>query len=409
MTAAVWALAAVLFGALLAAGGGIARAAGSPGGLPGGTGSGTGSGSGSSGSTGAAAGGNTAGGGTNIGPAQINALGRPDLCWQANGNGSPVTLESCDTAIQGQQWSLTSNGVLMTGTGYCLEARTGAPSGVPLYIDFAGQCGGSPGQIWQFSAATGQLSSSGICAVADGPLVPGTEIVRRGCPPAAGGTLPASRKWSLGYSAVSVQAGRGSGAAGLFSTFVTVANAASAQTAYGMAVTFGLPRGLVARGLHVTGGAAGWSCDTRALTCSGALLAGTSGRVEIAGRLPAGARPGAAYAVSARASVAGTSPGPGPARTTALVNVVVGAAAAGAGNAAVPGAPAGGAPAPAGVLLAALIAGVLLVAGGLVIVMTRRPKAQGRRRRTGGGRGTGGETADPVLPPERAGTGRPFH
>jgi hypothetical protein len=387
--AALWGLVAVVFGALLAAGGGIASASAGRASTPAGTSSNVAAPANIHAGVKLSAGGNisspgagAAGGGTNIGPAQINALGRPDLCWQANGNGGPVTLEGCDAAIQAQQWSLTTNGVLMNGIGYCLEARTGAARGAPLYIDFAGQCGGGPGQVWQFSAVTGQFSSggTGVCAVAGGPITPGTEIVRHACPSTAAGKLAASRKWSLGYSAVSVQAGRGSGAAGgPFTAFVTVANAASAQTAYGMAVTFGLPRGLAASGLHVTGGAAGWTCHTRTLTCSGSLLAGTSGRVELAGRLPAGARRGASYAVSARASVAGTSPGPGTTRTTAAVTVAVGAAVAGAGTAAVPGAPAAGASGLGTVPLAAVIAVVLLVGGGLLIAMTRRPRGQARR------------------------------
>ena len=97
------------------------------------------------------------------GPAQIKALARPDLCWQAGGNGAPVTLARCDPALQAQQWTLTSDNVLMTGTGYCLEATAG-----PLFTDFAAQCGGSPGQRWQFTGATGALTSTGtgICAVA---------------------------------------------------------------------------------------------------------------------------------------------------------------------------------------------------------------------------------------------------
>jgi hypothetical protein len=57
-----------------------------------------------------------------IGPVQINPVGHPRLCWQAGGNGSGVTLQRCDPALQSQQWSLTSNGVVMNGNGYCLEA-----------------------------------------------------------------------------------------------------------------------------------------------------------------------------------------------------------------------------------------------------------------------------------------------
>jgi hypothetical protein len=66
-------------------------------------------------------------GGTTIGPVQISALGHPGLCWQAGGNGSGVTLEHCDRVLQGQQWSLTPDGVLMNGNGYCLEAVPGPP------------------------------------------------------------------------------------------------------------------------------------------------------------------------------------------------------------------------------------------------------------------------------------------
>jgi hypothetical protein len=76
--------------------------------------------------------------GPTIGPVQINALGHPGLCWEAGGNGSAVTLEHCDSAVQGQQWSLTSDGVVMNGNGYCLEAHVGQPADQALFIDFAG-------------------------------------------------------------------------------------------------------------------------------------------------------------------------------------------------------------------------------------------------------------------------------
>ena len=65
--------------------------------------------------------------GPTIGPVQIDAVGHPRLCWQAGGNGSGVTLERCDPAVAGQQWSLTSDGVLMNGNGYCLEAGPATP------------------------------------------------------------------------------------------------------------------------------------------------------------------------------------------------------------------------------------------------------------------------------------------
>jgi hypothetical protein len=121
-------------------------------------------------------------GGTTIGPVQISALGHPGLCWQAGGNGSGVTLEHCDRVLQGQQWSLTPDGVLMNGNGYCLEAVPGRP----LFIDFAAQCAGASSQLWQHHS--GQLTSSvtgasttgagaGVCAVTAAPVSPGAEIV----------------------------------------------------------------------------------------------------------------------------------------------------------------------------------------------------------------------------------------
>jgi hypothetical protein len=187
--------------------------------------------------------GTTAGTGTTIGPMQINPIGHPHLCWQAFGNGAPIQLETCDSASQNQVWSLTPNGVLMNGIGYCLEALPGQPHGTPLYIDFADQCGGTNGQVWTYTGRTGQLSSSGTgtatCAGLGGSAKAGTDLVRASC-----GRGP---RWSLGYSAVTLAAGTGSGAAGgSYSASVTVANATSAQSAYGVSVAFGLPRGLAA-------------------------------------------------------------------------------------------------------------------------------------------------------------------
>jgi Ricin-type beta-trefoil lectin domain len=74
-----------------------------------------------------------AGSAPTIGPVQISALGRPGLCWETGSNGSAVTLEHCDAAVQGQQWSLTGNGVVMNGNGYCLEAQPGQAAGQALY------------------------------------------------------------------------------------------------------------------------------------------------------------------------------------------------------------------------------------------------------------------------------------
>ncbi len=208
----------------------------------------------------ARASGSTRAAGPAIGPVQINLVGHPRLCWQAGGNGSDVTLERCDPAVAGQQWSLTSNGVVMNGNGYCLEA--GLPAA--LYIDFAGQCAGEGsgngqigrGQVWQYRA--GQLASAGTgaCAGAGRPVAPGAPVVRRPCSSPG----PAGSRWSIGYSAVTVAPGPGGGAIGgpadrpqpasgaiggpargAFTASVTVANAASAPAAYGVAVTFSLP------------------------------------------------------------------------------------------------------------------------------------------------------------------------
>jgi hypothetical protein len=151
------------------------------------------------------------------GSAQIHAQARPDLCWQAAGNGSPVTLEHCGSA-EGQQWTLAghgvptngvlTNGVLMNGNGYCLQA------GPALAIGFDGQCDGQAGQLWTYRAATGQLASQtrvarqtgaasqasaghGSCAVVSGPLVPGAPVATGACD---GGT-----RWSLGSGVIPVQ------------------------------------------------------------------------------------------------------------------------------------------------------------------------------------------------------------
>jgi hypothetical protein len=126
-----------------------------------------------------------------LGPVQIRAQARPDLCWQAAGNGSPVTLAHCGSA-NGQLWTLAANGVLMNGNGYCLQAGSAASGG--LLIGFGGQCDGEAGQLWAYHGPTGQLAGSGDCAVLNGPLAPGTPVVSGTC---AGGT-----RWSFGTAAV---------------------------------------------------------------------------------------------------------------------------------------------------------------------------------------------------------------
>src|SRR4029077_20063017 len=142
-----------------------------------------------------------------------------------------------------------------------------------------------------------------------------------------------------------------------FTASVTVADAASAQAAYGVAVTFSLPPHLSASGLHVTG-AAGWTCDVRRVTCTGTLPAGASGRVAVTGRLGA-TRPGGPYTVRARAAVTGTSQRPGAhSITSASMTLTVRPAP----------------PGPASPIRSALIlivaAAVLLLAGALLIYIT---------------------------------------
>jgi len=306
----------------------------------------------------------SAGGAAIIGPVQINPVGHPRLCWQATGDGAPILLEDCDPALKSQQWSLTPGGVMMNGIGYCLEALSGQPDGVPLDIDFAGECGGARGQVWRYNGTTSHLSSLGACAALGGPVSPGTEVVRSAC--------ASGPRWSIGYSAVTLKAGTGSGpVGGAFDASVTVANAPSAQTAYAAIVAFGLPRGLVVTGVQVAGGVSGWRCDRPALTCTGTVLAGASGRIGLSGRLPADARPGGSYTLTARVVVHGTSQLRG--RTSAPVTVSVRAAAPVTRGAGVP--------------LPALVLGVLLV-GGIVLVgfAVRRWSVtatdyQGRRRR----------------------------
>ncbi|HLM88810.1 MAG TPA: hypothetical protein VK284_07250 [Streptosporangiaceae bacterium] len=253
---------------------------------------------------------------------------------------------------------------MMNGIGYCLEAQSGQPDGVPLDTDFVGECGGASGQVWQYDGTTGHLYSLGACAALDGPVSPGTQVVRSAC--------ASGPRWSIGYSAVTLRAGTGSGpAGGAFAASVTIANAPSAQTAYEATVAFGLPRGLVVTGVQAAGGVSGWRCDRLALTCTGTVLAGASGRIGLSGRLPADARSGGSYTLTARVVVRGTSQLHG--RTSAPVTVSVRA------------------PAPvtrgAGVPLAAVVLGALLVGGGVLVGFALRRWSvtatdyQGRRRR----------------------------
>jgi hypothetical protein len=342
-------------------------------------------------------------GGTTIGPVQISTLGHPGLCWEAGGNGSAVTLEHCDRMLQGQQWSLTPDGVLMNGNGYCLEAVPGSP----LLVDFARQCAGTPSQLWHYrsgrlvspvtapsaieSAPAGAVpAGAGTCAATATPVVPGTEIVGAACPrPRAASssrgpdaiTPRAASRWSIGYSAVSLTASRGQGlVGGTFGASVTVANAASAQAAYGVSVTFALPPGVAASSLHATPGSgspgpgpsrsgpsrSGLHCDVSTLTCTGNLPAGTSGRITLTGPVPAAVRPGDSYPVRARASVTGTTQRSRTARTTASLAVTVSPAASHPRS-----------PLP----LIAAGTTLLLLAGLALLLITRRTHSPSRRPR----------------------------
>lgn len=298
--------------------------------------------------------------GRNIGPVQINPLGHPGLCWQASGGGEPIMLERCNPKAEAQKWTLTGNGVITNGIGDCLEAGVGEPDGTPLYIDFADQCYGQSGQVWRYVSRTGQLSGLGGCAALSGPANTGTEIVRSACPASASPPV----RWSIGYGSVTLAAdGTTSVRAGaVFSAPVTVANAASAQTAYGVTVSFGLPPRLSVTGLVGVGATAGFLCDVQAMTCTGTLQPGASGRIVVSGRVSAGAH--GARVVSARVFVARTSQLPGTVNTSAALTVSVRAAPRATA------APGGG---PSGMLLDVLIAIALILLALVLLVGLTRP------------------------------------
>jgi hypothetical protein len=154
---------------------------------------------------------------------------------------------------------------------------------------------------------------------------------------------------------------------------VTVTDAASAQAAYGVAVTFSLPPHLSASGLHVTG-AAGWTCDVRRVTCTGTLPSGTSGKVVVTGRLgtarPGSSYTGSSYTVGARAAVTGTSQRPGAHSITSA-------------SLTVPVHPAAPRPAARSALIpVAAVAGTLLLAGGLLLYLARRRPRHAARSRS---------------------------
>ncbi len=326
----------------------------------------------------------SAAGGTPIGPLQINAIGHPDLCWESVGNGSPVALASCDSAIQDQQWSLYPNGVVMNGIGYCLEALTGEPHGVPLYIDFADQCAGDRGQVWQYDGRTGQLTNAGtsVCASLTGAVLSGAQIERLTC--------RNGPRWSIGYSTVTLKPGTGAGpVGGTYTASMTVANAVSAQEAYGVTVRLTLPGALAVTGLHGTGRAAGWACDVRTATCTGNLASGAAGRIEVTGRVSGDVRPGVSYPVSARVAVSGTSQQAGTAHTTASLRVAIHQAVP--GSAAGPHRPGSGSGSIVSSPLIAVVAGILVLGTVLMIVATRRKPNHSKQR--------GRHVASRPLPP----------
>jgi hypothetical protein len=322
-------------------------------------------------------------GGTTIGPVQISALGHPSLCWEAGGNGSGVTLERCDHVLQGQQWSLTPNGVLMNGNGYCLEAVPGRP----LFIDFAAQCAGAPTQLWHYhsghltspagsspagsspagsspagSSPAGSAGPAGVCAVTATPISPGAEIAGGSCSRRGSSPRTVSR-WSIGYSAVTVTPGRGRGpVGGTFSASVTVANAPSAQAAYGVSVAFTLPPGVSASTLR----GSGLRCDVSRLACTGTLPVGASRHITLTGPVPAAIRPGDTYPLHVHASVAGTTQRSRTARTTASLAVTVSPAASHPRS-----------PLP----LIAAGTTLLLLAGLALLLITRRTHSPSRRPR----------------------------
>jgi hypothetical protein len=104
------------------------------------------------------------------------------------------------------------------------------------------------------------------------------------------------------------------------------------------------------------------------VTCTGTLPAGASGRIYLSGRLPATARPGRLYSLTARAVVAGTSQLHGTAGKTVPATVAVHAA---------PPAPAG----PSGPPLLAIAVAILLLGGGLLTGFTLRRRPAGPRVR----------------------------
>lgn len=341
-------------------------------------------------------------GGPPVGPAPVSPLGHPGLCWQAEGNGSAVTLEACDTAIQGQLWTFTGNGIVMNGNGYCLQNGT-AGSGLtpPVFLSFSGQCAGAASQTWKFSGVTNAIRNpaAGVCARAQGgAYVPGAQIVARPC-----GSAAAGGRWSFGVSDLRLSAPRssarlpgqtgsgtaggsgtaaGSGTAGgsgtaagsgsasgrrAFTAEVTVANGAKAMTAYGASVSLRLPHGLTATRLAGTGSLSGWTCTVRTLRCRGNLTGGFSGQITVGGTV---ASHSAAHSVAARASVAHTNESRHDVRRVTVPARVFAVATASTGGGVLAGGPHG--PVGGRVATYGIVAGLLVLVGIILAVVTRR-------------------------------------
>jgi hypothetical protein len=349
-----------------------------------------------------------------VGPVPVSPLGHRGLCWQAWGDGSAITLQRCVAGQNGQLWTFTSNGVLMNGNGYCVQAgrRTS------LFLSFSGQCAGAPSQRWTFSGTTSQIRNAptGDCAyVQGGALVPGAQIATRRCAPAAKGwawsqgisdlTLSAAGedaprrgardqgatgRRSMGQGATgrraSGQGATGEAAAGqdvtanstvrAFTARVTVANAPRATTAYAAAVWFRLPRGLTIGRLTATGGLRGWTCTLTKVSCHGNLGAGGTGQIIVTGQVAGGYT---ATELTAHADVRHTNQQGRPVRTATVpvrVSTVTGA-----------GAQTTHGPLASGVAISGLaVAGLLVTLGAVLAFVTRRrqraPAHAGVRRAT---------------------------
>jgi hypothetical protein len=317
-----------------------------------------------------------------VGPAPVSPLGHPRLCWQAEGNGSSVTLEACNTAIQGQLWTFTGNGIVMNGNGYCLQNGTASPGQAPpLFLSFSGQCAGAASQTWKFSGVTNAIRNpaAGVCARAQGgAYVPGAQIIALPC-----GSAATAERWSFGVSDLRLSAPRGrvqlpgqSPAAGgsaatsgkrAFTAQVTVANGAKAMTAYDASVSLRLPHGLTATRLTGTGSLSSWTCTVRTLRCRGNLAGGFSGLVTVSGTVTS--RP-APRSVTVRATVARTNESRHDVRRVTVPVRVLAAVAAGTGGGVLAGGPHG--PAGGRVATYAIVAGLLVLVGIVLAVVTRR-------------------------------------